>query len=305
MGACVGRRRRKAAALNYACLPLRCSTSLCREGVLRLHEGTVVLRYCGTALAAAGNLQAVAGHATLPECPVAAALPCPTHPCASARHPCLLQSYSPVDNVHAAAYPHMLVLAGLHDPRVGARQLLARWRCMLRAAARASASEQRCRGRATCCREVPLAAAVHAALRVLLCAAGYWEPAKFVAKVRELRTNSNLLLLKCDMGECALEACKTGDTGLGGRQALAAVLQLRPSWQAPRPRPALTCLICMHARLPFPARPAGAGHFSQSGRFDRLKELAVEFAFVLKTLGLMDALLQPSGPAAARAAPKQ
>lgn len=27
---------------------------------------------------------------------------------------------SPVDNVHAAAYPHMLVLAGLHDPRVGA-----------------------------------------------------------------------------------------------------------------------------------------------------------------------------------------
>jgi oligopeptidase B len=58
-----------------------------------------------------------------------------------------MKSYSPVDNVHPADYPHMLVLAGLHDPRVG-----------------------------------------------------YWEPAKFVAKVRELRTNSNLLLLKCDMG---------------------------------------------------------------------------------------------------------
>lgn len=26
----------------------------------------------------------------------------------------------------------------------------------------------------------------------------------------------------------------------------------------------------------------GAGHFSQSGRFDRLKELAVEFAFLFK-----------------------
>ncbi|PRW44843.1 prolyl endopeptidase-like isoform A [Chlorella sorokiniana] len=103
-----------------------------------------------------------------------------------------MKSYSPVDNVQPAAYPHMLVLAGLHDPRVG-----------------------------------------------------YWEPAKFVAKVRQQRTNANLLLLKCDMG---------------------------------------------------------AGHFSQSGRFDRLKEVAVEFAFLLKVLGMKDAPLQPSGPAAAAAA---
>ncbi|EFN56398.1 hypothetical protein CHLNCDRAFT_144964 [Chlorella variabilis] len=92
-----------------------------------------------------------------------------------------MKSYRQVGD---AAYPHMLVLAGLHDPRVG----------------------------------------------------------EFVAKVRELRTNSNLLLLKCDMG---------------------------------------------------------AGHFSQSGRFDRLKELAVEFAFLLKVLGMQDVPLQPSGPAAA------
>ncbi len=36
---------------------------------------------------------------------------------------------------------------------------------------------------------------------------------------------------------------------------------------------------------------------SQSGRFDRLKELAVEHAFLLKVQGMKDTLLQPSGPA--------
>lgn len=91
-----------------------------------------------------------------------------------------MKSYSPVDNVAAADYPHILVTAGLHDPRVG-----------------------------------------------------YWEPAKFVAAVRAARTNPRkLLLFKCDMG---------------------------------------------------------AGHFSQSGRFDRLRERAVEIAFLLKACGLLDA----------------
>ncbi|XP_024378586.1 uncharacterized protein [Physcomitrium patens] len=61
----------------------------------------------------------------------------------------------------------------------------------------------------------------------------YWEPSKFVAKLREMKTDSNLLLLKCDMG---------------------------------------------------------AGHFSKSGRFDKLKDFAFTYAFVLKTLGILPSI---------------
>ena len=56
------------------------------------------------------------------------------------------------------------------------------------------------------------------------------EPAKFVAKLREYKTDKNILCFKCEMG---------------------------------------------------------AGHFSQSGRFDRLKETALEWAFLLKTQSLL------------------
>jgi oligopeptidase B len=80
-------------------------------------------------------------------------------------------SYSPYDNTKAAAYPNILITAGLNDPRVQ-----------------------------------------------------YWEPAKWTAKLRALKTDNNLLLLKTHMG---------------------------------------------------------AGHFASSGRYDYLRDIAFEYAFLL------------------------
>ncbi|BAZ44725.1 oligopeptidase B [Chondrocystis sp. NIES-4102] len=57
-----------------------------------------------------------------------------------------MKSYSPYDNVTEQNYPHLLITAGLNDPRVA-----------------------------------------------------YWEPAKWTAKLRTLKTDDNLLLLKTNM----------------------------------------------------------------------------------------------------------
>lgn len=89
-----------------------------------------------------------------------------------------MYSYSPYDNVEAKAYPHLLVLAGLNDPRVQ-----------------------------------------------------YWEPAKWVAKLRATKTDDNHLLLKTNMG---------------------------------------------------------AGHGGASGRYNALRELALEYAFILDRFGLAE-----------------
>jgi len=58
-----------------------------------------------------------------------------------------IKSYAPYENVSAQDYPHLLVTAGLNDPRVH-----------------------------------------------------YWEPAKWVARLRDLKTDDNLLLLRINMG---------------------------------------------------------------------------------------------------------
>ena len=86
-----------------------------------------------------------------------------------------IASYSPYDNVEAKAYPPILAVAGLTDPRVT-----------------------------------------------------YWEPAKWVAKLRAMKTDGNVLMLKTNMD---------------------------------------------------------AGHGGASGRFDRLKEVALNYAFALMVAG--------------------
>ena len=83
-----------------------------------------------------------------------------------------IAAYSPYDNVQAKAYPNILAVAGLTDPRVT-----------------------------------------------------YWEPAKWIAKLRECETGENLTLLRTNME---------------------------------------------------------AGHAGASGRFDRLKEVTLSYAFALK-----------------------
>jgi oligopeptidase B len=67
-----------------------------------------------------------------------------------------MKSYSPYDNVVAAAYPNILATGGLNDPRVQ-----------------------------------------------------YWEPAKWVAKLRTYKTDANQLLLKTNMA--------AGHSGSSGR----------------------------------------------------------------------------------------
>ncbi len=99
------------------------------------------------------------------------------NPIESAAFYTLMASYSPYDNVAAQAYPPILALSGLTDPRVT-----------------------------------------------------YWEPTKWVAKLREKATGDAPILLRTNMG---------------------------------------------------------AGHGGASGRFQRLEEIAFEYAFAIKVAGKM------------------
>jgi oligopeptidase B len=92
-------------------------------------------------------------------------------------------SYSPYDNVRTQAYPHLLVMSGLHDSQVQ-----------------------------------------------------YWEPTKWVARLRDLRTNDSRLLLRTNME---------------------------------------------------------AGHGGASARYERWREIAFEYAFLLDLAGLAD--VRPAG----------
>ncbi len=87
-----------------------------------------------------------------------------------------MKSYSPYDNAKAKAYPHILITAGLNDPRVM-----------------------------------------------------YWEPTKWTAKLRAYKTDKNLLLFKTKME---------------------------------------------------------SGHFGATGRYDELKDVAFEYAFIFEVLGI-------------------
>jgi oligopeptidase B len=97
------------------------------------------------------------------------------NPIASAQDYATIAAYSPYENVRAKAYPALLAVAGLTDPRVT-----------------------------------------------------YWEPAKWIARLRALKTDNNPLMLKTHMG---------------------------------------------------------AGHGGSPGRFDRLKETALSYAFGIEVMG--------------------
>eukprot|EP00850_Spirogloea_muscicola_P022742 SM000309S11877 [mRNA] locus=s309:95302:110274:- [translate_table: standard] len=106
-----------------------------------------------------------------------------------------MMSYSPVDNVAKREYPNILVTAGLHAS----------------AMALVNVGE------------------AHSNISIADPRVGYWEPAKWVAKLRKNQLDdSRPIVFKCDLG---------------------------------------------------------AGHFSKSGRFDKLKERAFEYSFTLNTRG--------------------
>eukprot|EP00897_Mesotaenium_endlicherianum_P000293 jgi/Mesen1/10264/ME000778S09606 len=127
-----------------------------------------------------------------------------------------IRSYSPIDNVEAREYPHLLVTAGLFDPRVS-----------------------------------------------------YWEPAKYVARLRDLLEHHS------EEGDAAASQAAAGGGG-GGDGAAGGSGGATLGGGGARGR-----MLLLKTDM-------AAGHFSKSGRFDRLKDVAFEYAFWLKSLGMLD-----------------
>lgn len=102
-------------------------------------------------------------------------------------------SYSPVDNVAAQPYPHLLLTAGLNDPRVS-----------------------------------------------------FWEPAKFAAKVRDLKTRQDsLVLLRTNMGAGHFAQSGLEDQAAETAFKFAFLLQtLAPCAALPGAQPAERCRGC-------------------------------------------------------------
>ncbi|KAF5841230.1 hypothetical protein DUNSADRAFT_13875 [Dunaliella salina] len=98
---------------------------------------------------------------------------------------------------------------------------------------------------------------------------GYWEPAKFVAKLRQGQTERAEAEARASGGA---KKSSSDEVLVGGQRMLLLKMDM------------------------------GAGHFSVTGRFERLKEVAFEYAFLLKTQNMLGVKAQP-GTAAEKAQP--
>lgn len=106
----------------------------------------------------------------------------------------------------------------------------------------------------------------------------YWEPAKWVAAVRAARAGESVgggaaQVAAADGGKASGSKASGGSSSSGSKAPAKATAAA--TGDGPPALPPLTLL----------KTDMGAGHFSVTGRFARLKEVALEYAFLLKVLG--------------------
>jgi hypothetical protein len=105
----------------------------------------------------------------------------------------------------------------------------------------------------------------------------YWEPAKWVAAVRHARSQDGSAERPITAAASPKRALSPSPSK-GGKKAEAAAAAPPSSSSSLGEPPALPPLTLLKTDM-------GAGHFSVTGRFARLKETALEYAFLLKVLG--------------------